>query len=191
MRRQYARGAGCRAQARLADGGEHRAQRGGRAGDRRGTEGGDAEAGQPGRHARNCAALVEHVGAFDAVHVHVDEPRDDRVVPQIEMEIAWRSRRRIGSHVDDAIAVDDDRRGSEDAIRQDDVGVGEKDHAAYTVVSICQSSLRPSSGSGTAPAARNSFWSACSSSLRSQRSSGALNTITPGLSLAGNRRSSV
>ncbi len=71
---------------------------------------------------------VERVGPFDTVDVHVDKARDDRVLAQVEVEIAGRPRRRVPQHVDDAIAVDDDGRRAEQPIGQDDVGVSEKDH---------------------------------------------------------------
>ncbi len=44
--------------------------------------------GQPRGDALNRTRTVERVGPFDAVHVHVDKARHDRVATKIEMQIA-------------------------------------------------------------------------------------------------------
>ena len=100
-----------------------------------------------------ASATVERIGPFDAVDVHVDKARHDRVLPQIEVEIAGRPRRSFPQHVDDAIAVDDDGRRAHQPIGQDDVGVSEEDHGR---LDLSQKSLRPSSGRGEALSARKS-----------------------------------
>ena len=84
MRRQHAGRRRLAAEARGADGREHRAKLVGRTGDRRRAKRGDAEARQPRRDARDRVAAIERVGSLDAVHVDVDEARHDRVPPQIE-----------------------------------------------------------------------------------------------------------
>ena len=132
VRGQHSRRAGGTVESRRPDRPEHGPQRLGRAGDRRRAERRHAVARQPRGDARDGVATVERIGPFDAVDVHVDKARDDRVLTQVEVEIAGRPRRRFPQHVDDAITVDDDGRRADQPIGQDDVGVSEKNHGRWS-----------------------------------------------------------
>ena len=191
VRRQHARAAG-RPGVVPPDRAEHRPERLRRAGHRRRAERRHAVARQPRRDARDRVVTVERVGPFDAVDVDVDEAGHDRVLVQIEVEIARRPRRSVPQHVDDAIAVEDDGRRAQQAIGQHDVGAQREQshrlgwrHAVPVELAALERQRRARLRRGTAcdPTSR--------SSLRSQRSSGAENTITPALSAGGNRRSSM
>ncbi len=130
MSRQHASAACGGAKPRLADRREHAAQRLGPARDRGRAERGDAEPGQTRRNPLDGAAGIQRVGSLDAMDMNVHESRHDRVVPEVEVNIADGSRRRVRSDVDDPIALDDDGCGAQHAIGQHDVCVGQKDHPA-------------------------------------------------------------
>ena len=83
VRGKHAGGAGRARLARRPDAAEHLAQRRGRAGDGRRAECRHAEWRQPRRDPRDGVGAVQRVGALDAVHVDVDEARDDEVALEI------------------------------------------------------------------------------------------------------------
>ena len=121
--------------------------------------------------------------------VDIDEAGNNRLMLEIETQVARRRSWSLGHDIEDAIAFEQNRARAQDAIGQDHVRIGEDNHGRSPP--ICHTSLRPSSGLADAFAERKSDSSASLSSRRSHRSSGAENTITPGLSTGGNLRSLV
>src|SRR5688572_4249269 len=93
------------------------------------TKAGDAVLRQPRRHIGNGIRTIEHVSAFEAMHVHIDEAGDDGVTADIDH---GRSRTRAGEAIDalDDAVNDGEGTAGDDLIRQDDVRAGEDDHAS-------------------------------------------------------------
>jgi hypothetical protein len=85
----------------------------------RGTERGDAVTGQTRSDCRDRRSLVEAVDAADAVHMDVDEARNNVVALKGE---SWSRMRGTRSNLSDPAAVHDERARREDAVRQHELG---------------------------------------------------------------------
>ena len=116
---QHARRTRLRRRARMAQLREHAAEGIGATGHGRGTEGGDAVARQTRSHCRDRRPLVEAVDAINAVHMHVDEARNNVVALECEARSGMRGTR---ANLSDPSAVHDERAGREDAVRQHEFG---------------------------------------------------------------------
>src|SRR4051794_12869078 len=157
---------------------------------------GDAKTRQPIRHPPDRVFVVERIRPLDAVNVYVNESWHDEMTGEIRRSLASGHRSWTRADFDDDFAVDRDGSWTQYAIGQDDVSAGEDDHVGRSAApqgdwSSGQWILRPSSGSGPAPSARNTVRSACLRRERSRSSSGAQSTMTPAPSAGGKWRSSM
>ena len=84
------------------------------------------------------AVAIERVKPLDAVHVDVDEARHDVMMMRRRRRgTRPAAGRRSGTHVDNAIAVDDKSAGREDPVRQHQMGARQNDHGGASRGEAC------------------------------------------------------
>src|SRR5688572_11139527 len=101
----------------------------GRTGNRRRAEPGDAVLREPRSDSHHGMRTVEHIDALEAMHVDIDEPRDDGVTAKIDHgRCCMTGGAETIDALDDAVS-DVQRAGGNNLIWQDDISAGEDDHA--------------------------------------------------------------
>jgi hypothetical protein len=126
VRREHTGAAGLRSGHRPGDVVEEVGERRDWTGNRGRTERRHAPLRQHRRHAADGPVTVHHIGAGHAMHVRVDESRDDRAPGPSEHAVARPAGRIAGDHLGDARAVDDERPVALDAVRAYDRGAGQE-----------------------------------------------------------------